>query len=152
MREPSSGALDTELEDVSVVEPTAPPPKPPPKPAPEQPTVDQLCWPMFGGERSRSLARPGIELGVPARPPLWARGLKAYVEYPPSYCDGVLYVNTFRGDTWAIEAASGKVVWRRQSRAPKASTPAIAGPYVLVSSHDGTVSSVMLFCETSSFI
>ncbi len=141
LRQPSSGALDTELENVSVIEPTAPPPTPRPKPPPA-PTVDRQCWPMFGGDRSRSLARPGIDLGVPARPPLWARGLKAYVEYPPSYCDGVLYVNTFRGDTWAIDSATGKVVWKRASRAPKASTPAIAGPYVIVSSHDGSVTAL----------
>ena len=28
-----------------------------------------------------------IDLGIPGKK-LWARGLKAYVEYPPSYCDG----------------------------------------------------------------
>ena len=140
LREPPSGALDTDLGDVTVIEPTAPPPKP--KPSPAAPVVDRRCWPMFGGDRSRALARPDIRLGVPARPSLWARGLKAYVEYPPSYCDGMLYVNTFRGDTWAIDAATGKVEWRRRSRAPKASTPAIAGAYVLVSSHDGTVTAL----------
>ena len=70
--------------------------------------------------RRRSLARPLIHLGIPVKPPLWARGLKSYVEYPPSYCDGVLYVNTFEGDTWAIKAKTGKVIWRRRNTATEA--------------------------------
>jgi outer membrane protein assembly factor BamB len=73
---------------------------------------------------------------------MWARGLKGYIEYPASYCDGVLYVNTFKGDTWAIEAATGKVLWRKLSSAPKPSTPAIAGDKLIVSSKDGTVTAL----------
>ena len=140
------GTLETDVTDVTVVAPpppavTEPPPPPAPKPPPE-PDVDKRCWTMFGGGPSRDLARPAIDLGVPARKPLWARGLKEYIEYPPSYCDGVLYVNTFRGDTWAIDAASGKVVWRKVSNAPKPSTPAIAGDKLIVSSKDGTVTAL----------
>ena len=67
---------------------TAPPPPatttPPPPTAPAV-EVDKRCWPMFGGAPARTLARPGVDLGVPGKK-LWARGLKSYVEYPPSYC------------------------------------------------------------------
>ena len=56
---------------------------------------------------TRDLARLDIDLGIP-HGKRWARGLKSYVEYPPSYCDGVLYVNTFKGDTWAIDAERGR--------------------------------------------
>ena len=97
---------------------------------------------MFGGGPRRTLARPAIDLGIPAAKPLWARGLKGYIEYPASYCDGVLYVNTFKGDTWAIEAATGDVLWRKLSDAPKPSTPAIAGDKLIVSSKDGTVTAL----------
>ena len=90
---------------------------------------------MFGGEPDRRLARPHIDLGVPAKA-AWARGLQGYVEYPPSYCGGTLYVNTVRGDTWAVEAATGKVRWRRRDAGKKPSSPAIAGRLVIVSSHD----------------
>jgi len=138
------GSLETEVTDVTVVappetEPEPPPPPPPPRPGAE---VDKRCWPMFGGGPRREVARLAINLGVPRPKPLWARGLKGYIEYPPSYCDGVLYVNTFKGDTWAIEAETGKVVWRRISDAPKPSTPAIAGANVIVSSKDGTVTAL----------
>src|SRR4029078_6104905 len=112
-----------------------------PKPKPVE-KVDKRCWKMFGGGPTRNLARPLIHLAFPLKPPLWARGLKSYVEYPPSYCDGVLYVNTYRGDTWAIKAKTGKVIWRRRSTAKKPSTPAISGPLLIVSAKDGTVSAL----------
>ena len=116
-RKPPSGKLETAVTDVTVVAPTIPEPpvRPTPTPAPgPAPEVDKRCWPMFGGGPTRDLARLDIDLGVPGKK-LWARGLKSYVEYPPSYCDGMLYVNTYKGDTWAIEAATGKVLWRRVS-------------------------------------
>jgi outer membrane protein assembly factor BamB len=145
-RHPPGGTLETNVTDVTVVTPstTAPETTPkPPKPKPPQTEpVDRRCWTMFGGGPRRTLARPGIDLGVPVRKPMWARGLKGYIEYPASYCDGVLYVNTFKGDTWAIEAATGKVLWRKLSDAPKPSTPAIAGDKLIVSSKDGTVTAL----------
>jgi eukaryotic-like serine/threonine-protein kinase len=138
-REPPSGKLDTALTDVSVITATTPPPT---ETVPTAPAVDKRCWNMFGGSPRRDLARLSLRLGVPVRPPLWARALNGYIEYQPSYCDGTLYVNTVRGDTWAVEAATGKVLWRRRSLAQKPSTPAIAGRYVLVSSKDGTVTAL----------
>jgi outer membrane protein assembly factor BamB len=145
-----SGHVDTELKGVTVLPPKPPQPKPKPKPRPPKKTaprkprpraperiVDTPCWPNFGGDPQRSLARTEIHLGVPTKP-LWARGLRSYIEYPPSYCNGTLYVNTFGGRTFAIDALSGKVIWSRQG-GKKASTPAVAGPRLIVSSHDGTV-------------
>ncbi len=58
---------------------------------------------------------------------LWARAMGSYMEYPPSYCDGTLYVNTFRGRTAAFDARTGKLRWSRKHRGAKHSTPAIAG-------------------------
>lgn len=69
---------------------------------------------------------------------MWARGLGGYIEYPATYCDGRLYVNTFKGATYAIEAATGRVLWKRQG-GKKPSSPAIAGRRLIVSSNDGTV-------------
>jgi outer membrane protein assembly factor BamB len=133
-----SGKLDTELTGVSVVSPTAPPPTY----GSGSKNADRRCWRMFGGDPQRSLSRPELNLGIPVKRPLWVRGLHDYIEYAPSYCDGVIYVNTFKGDTWAIEAQTGKVTWRRRGNGPKPSTPAIAGPYLIVSSTDGTVTAL----------
>ena len=124
-RKPPAGKLDTELTGVSLVAPTAPPPTAGPGMVWQ---VDQRCWPMFGGDPQRSLSRSDIHLGIPVRRPLWVRGLKNYIEYPPSYCDGVLYVNTFKGDTWAIDAKTGRVVWRRRGNGAKALDPRDRGP------------------------
>ena len=139
-----SGKLETQPGGISVSTAKPPPPPPIPKPKPKpKPTgpvyaVDKPCWLNFGGDPQRSLARLNINLGVPTKP-LWARGLHGYVEYPPSYCDGTLYVNTFKGRTYAIDARTGNVIWMRQGKGPKPSTPAIAGPRLIVSSTDGTV-------------
>ena len=61
------------------------------------------------------------------------------MEYPPSFCDGKLYVNTqSTGRTSAYDARTGDLLWTRTG-GPKASTPAIAGPRLVVTSQDGTV-------------
>src|SRR4051812_50122964 len=60
------------------------------------------------------------------------------MESPPSYCDGVLYANTYAGTTFAINSHNGKLVWRRHIGGFLPSTPAIAGPRLLVSSIAGT--------------
>ncbi len=137
------GALDTELDDVTVSVPTiTTPPEPPPKPEPPKPTDDTRCWRTFGADPQRSLARPDAPLGLPARKPLWSRGLRSYIEFPPTYCEGDLYVNTFEGATYAIDAESGKVQWRRRVGGTLPSSPAIDGPRVIVSSQAGTVTAL----------
>ncbi len=137
----TTGGLDTRLTDVTVSEGTTPEPAPTPAPEPE-PTADKRCWRSFGGDPQRSLSRPTFDLGIPVRKILWTRGLGGYIEYPPSYCEGTLYVNTFEGETFAIEAATGKVRWKRSFASTKPSTPAIDGPRLIVSSQDGTVTAL----------
>ena len=133
------GRLDTELEGVTVSSNTMPTTPPKHQPKPPVPVSDRPCWRNFGGDPQRSLSRPLQKLGIPARPYLWTRGLGGYIEYPPSYCDGMLYVNTFRGDTFAVDAETGKIVWRIHVGTEKPSTPAIDGPRLVVSSKDGAV-------------
>src|SRR5262249_52832622 len=137
----TSGELDTALKGVTVSHPKAPRPKPhkvkaaKPKPKPKL-VSDEPCWLNFGGAPQRTLARVNIDLGTPTKP-LWARGLHGYIEYPPSYCNGTLYVNTYHGRTYAIDARTGNVIWKRNGSGPKPSTPAIAGDPVIVSSTEG---------------
>ncbi len=140
-----SGHIDTELKGVSVV-PAKPKPKPKPKPKrPARPRVvlaaDKPCWLNFGGNPQRTLARTDINLGQPTTT-VWAKGLHDYIEYPPSYCDGRLYVNTYGGRTFAIDALTGEILWSKGGAGPKASTPAIAGSRLIVTSKDGTVTAL----------
>src|SRR3954452_22874574 len=64
-----------------------PKPKPHHKPKPRVRNYrflpdDVPCWPNFGGDPQRSLARPNIPLGLPTKP-VWARRMGSYMEYPP---------------------------------------------------------------------
>ena len=135
----TKGALDTGLEGVTVSEGTPPTE---PAPSPPEPTSDARCWRSFGGDPQRSLSRAAFDLGIPVRKILWTRGLGSYIEYPPSYCEGTLYVNTFEGETFAIDSETGKIRWRRKIGGTKPSTPAIDGPRLIVSSQDGTVTAL----------
>ena len=68
--------------------------------------------------------------------------MRSYIEFPPTYCEGDLYVNTFEGATYAIEAETGKVQWRRRVGGTLPSSPAIDGPRVIVASQSGTVTAL----------
>lgn len=138
-RDRPEGSLDTDLSGVTVSEaaPTTPTPKPPPEE--EQYASGKLCWRFFGGDPQRSLARSKLDLGLPRKPLVWTRTFSSYIEYPPSYCDGELYVNTFEGETVAMNADTGRILWRSTVGTEKPSTPAIDGPRLIVSSKDGAV-------------
>ncbi len=143
-----SGELDTELAGVSVetptelvpietetapTEPTSTNPAKPPEP-PEQ------CWRNFGGDPQRQLSRPDVNLGLPRRT-LWSRRV-GLMEYPPTFCEDRIYVNLQAGVTLALNAKTGRILWRKEADAPTASSPTIFGPLLIVSSHAGTVTAL----------
>ena len=137
-RDRPQGELDTELKGVTVSvapKPTKAPPAPKPK-------GDRRCWPIFGANPARTLARPDTKLGPPVKKPEWSRILSGYIEFPPAYCDGTLYINTFKGDTYAIASETGKVRWRHRIGGTKPSSPAIDGPRLIIASQDGTVTAL----------
>jgi outer membrane protein assembly factor BamB len=137
----SAGGLVTGTSDLTISTAKPPKPKPRPKPVHHAAPPDEPCWDAFGGGPTRTLSRPSIRLGPPRRA-IWARGMRDLMEYPPSYCDGRLYVNLERGMTVALDARTGKVIWRHRAPGPTASTPAIDGPRVIVSTHGGAVSAL----------
>jgi outer membrane protein assembly factor BamB len=150
-REPAAGHLVRTATDVSLnttdtgtVERPATAPPPPataaPEPAPPR-KPEGPCWKVFGGNAMRTLSRPGIRLGRPTKS-VWARGLKDLMEYPPTYCNGRLFVNLNRGKTVALDAETGRVLWSRKASGLMASSPAIAGQRLIVSSHGGTVTAL----------
>jgi len=75
---------------------------PPETGPPPQPVGDRRCWGAFGADPRRSLGRPDATLGLPERRFTWTRGLGTYIEFPPVYCEGELYVNGFSGTTFAL--------------------------------------------------
>ena len=135
------GALDTDLEGVTVSTETTP--SQPHPTARQSLTADRLCWPAFGGDPQRSLARPTADSSVYRRRKYtWTRGLDSYIEFPPVYCEGKLYVNRLCGTTLAIDAATGTALEVGRIDGWKPSTPAIDGQRLLVASQAGTVTAL----------
>jgi eukaryotic-like serine/threonine-protein kinase len=142
-RERPSGALDTQLKGVSEGTADTRAITAPKENKGRHLVDDKRCWREFGGSPQRALSRPAIDIGLPYRR-FWSVGLGSYIEYPPSYCGGILYVNTFGGKTVALNSHDGHKIWSVQG-GRKPSTPAIAGPRLIVSSHDGYVTAYNRF-------
>ena len=140
-----TGRIDTELKGVSasIATNAAVPTQPRKKKGQYHVVDDKLCWDNFGADPQRTLARPGLDIGLPLEH-FWVVGLGTYIEYPPSYCSGILYVNTFGGRTVALDAHNGHLIWQRFG-GRKPSSPAIAGPRLLVSSDNGDVTAYNRF-------
>lgn len=133
---PEKGRLDTALEGVEqpdeAAEPTAPVKAPPKR------DVEGPCWPVYGRTPARASDAADIRLGIPRR--MTWRVRVGIMEFPPAFCDGVLYMNNQRGETLAIGSSNGKVIWRRRTAKVYDSTPAISGRRIFVGSYDpGTV-------------
>ena len=146
-RDRPQGALDTKLKGISygsVATDTSATARPKKKRSKGYHVVDdKRCWLNFGGDSQRTLSRPGLDIGKPLRH-FWTTGLGSYIEYPPSYCDGILYINTFAGKTVALDSHNGHKIWQRRG-GHKPSTPAIAGTRLIVTSTDGTVTAYNRF-------
>jgi len=126
---PERGGLDTELEGVTepleAKQPTAP----------TTPVdTEGPCWPFYGRSPARNSNASELDHGIPTRR-TWNLRV-GIMEFPPSFCDGVLYVNNQHGDTWAIRASDRKVLWRRTTAKVYDSTPAVSGPRLFVGSFE----------------
>ncbi|MFL5819730.1 MAG: PQQ-binding-like beta-propeller repeat protein [Solirubrobacteraceae bacterium] len=102
------------------------------------------AWPIFRFDERRTGNNPAANL----RPPLRIRWLRdapnhSYLEAPPVVARGVLVAvsyTRYRGsDIVAVNAQTGRTLWHRHYRQGEifASTPAIAGAEVYVTSKDG---------------
>jgi outer membrane protein assembly factor BamB len=83
-----------------------------------------LQWPMFGANPARTQAHPAIDLKPPFRI-VWQRGVKSLIEFPAVVWEGVAYVNTLRGWTYALSMRNGRVLWRRRVGTRMAASPGI---------------------------
>jgi outer membrane protein assembly factor BamB len=134
--QPEDSALDTQLVGVDEPDAALQPAQQQPEPAPvraQGPPVEQPCWPIYGRNPARTSDASDLRHGIPQRPTWFLR--VGIMEFPPSYCDGVLYVNNQRGETMAIRANNRQVIWRRQTAKVYDSTPAISGDRLFVGSY-----------------
>jgi outer membrane protein assembly factor BamB len=97
----------------------------------------RLQSPEYGGGPTRHRHVPAVKVGPPAGPPAWTFDGRTLVEFPPAVSDGLVVFGTNAGRVFALDAEDGQVVWARRQKGEIASSPAIAGGRVYVSSMDG---------------
>lgn len=95
-------------------------PEKPQKPPPKAKTVN---WPVYGlnPARTRYLPAKGV------RPPfrlLWHYSEKPLLEFPPVYAAGKLYAVDNNGNVFALDADTGRMLWKRRVGRLNASSPA----------------------------
>lgn len=132
---PGDSRLDRDLKGVdqpkAATQPTTPAPKPVQK-------AEGPCWTTYARTAARTSDASELAHGIPKRR-LWAMRI-GVMEFPPSFCNGVLYVNSQAGFTWAINARTHGIIWKRRTAQIYDSTPAISGPRLFVGSYEpGTV-------------
>jgi outer membrane protein assembly factor BamB len=106
-------------------------PAPPATPSPTKsttatarPRTARVSWPTYGYDVRRLRAAPGIELRPPYRR-LWTFHGRALLEFPPAVAYGRLYLPTFDGRFYAINARTGKIVWSRRTNRCGWASPAV---------------------------
>jgi outer membrane protein assembly factor BamB len=98
-----------------------------PKTAPPAPGV---AWSTYGydGPRLRNAS-------LPLRPPfrrVWTFHGRALLEFPPAVAYGRVFLPTFDGRFYALDSATGRVVWHRRARRCGWASPAVARHVVYV--------------------
>jgi outer membrane protein assembly factor BamB len=87
-------------------------------------------WPTFGYDNEHTRVGPGT-----LRPPfrtIWTYGNGTLIEFPPVIGYGRLYFANNAGVLVALDARSGKPVWKRVSGRCQASSPTLADSLVFV--------------------
>ncbi len=117
----AAGVLGYELlkrpPDVHNPDATFKPQKPP------KPKAKTVNWPIFGlnPARTRYLAVKGVK---PPFRKLWRYTERPLLEFPPIYVGGKLYFVDNNGTARALDADTGKVLWKRSVGRLNASSPA----------------------------
>ncbi|MCW2974015.1 MAG: repeat protein [Thermoleophilia bacterium] len=129
--EPKESRLDTKLAGVDQPDAAKQPTTGAIAPSPA--STETPCWNTYGRTSGRTSDGGNLDHGVP-KMLTWQMRV-GLMEFPPSYCDGVLYVNSQGGHTTAIDAARKRVIWRRVTAKTYDSTPAISGARIFVASY-----------------
>jgi outer membrane protein assembly factor BamB len=84
------------------------------------------AWPVYGRNMSRTRAATDLSSIVPPYRVEW-KVAPGFLEYPPSYKDGVLYLTTNNGFASARSVLTGKPLWDLRIGARVTGEPAIVG-------------------------
>ncbi len=92
---------------------------------PPQPKVKLTNWPLFGYNRARTRYLPAKGVKPPFRK-LWRYTGRPLLEFPPIFVAGRLYFVDNSGFALALDADTGKLIWKRRIGRLNASSPAYA--------------------------
>jgi outer membrane protein assembly factor BamB len=96
------------------------------------------AWPVYGRTLTRTRDASDITDVAPPYRNEWKDGT-GFLEYPPSYRDGVLYLASNNGFVSARTVNRGKVLWSFHIRDGVTGEPAVAGNRVFVGGRDDVV-------------
>jgi outer membrane protein assembly factor BamB len=99
------------------------PPVPRRAAAPQQ-EPETVAWPTYGYDARRLRHAPGLELRPPFRR-VWTFRGRALLEFPPAVAYDRLYLPTFDGRFYALEAGTGEVIWSKRTNRCGWATPAV---------------------------
>jgi outer membrane protein assembly factor BamB len=95
-------------------------------------------WPTYGRTMARTRDASDLTTIVPPYRHSWSEP-SGFLEYPPSYARGVLYVTTNLGTAVARSAFTGKLVWRRDMGTPIRAEPTVLGNRIYFGGYDGNI-------------
>jgi outer membrane protein assembly factor BamB len=93
--------------------------------------VEESPWPMYGYDAARSHVAADYRHRPPFRP-LWTVETGWFIEFPPAIGGGRVFVGNLRGRFLAIEATTGRVVWKKRFAGCLAAGPAVKNRTVVV--------------------
>lgn len=98
-----------------------------------------LQSPEYGGGPGRNRFAAAVRAGPPDGPPAWTFESRTLIEFPPVVDAGLLVVGVNSGRVYAMNSETGALLWARRQRGAIASSAAIAGDRVFVTSMDGAL-------------
>jgi outer membrane protein assembly factor BamB len=121
------------------------------KVAPKRPA--SFAWPDYGFDLARTHAAPPLGLRPPFRKLWTVHGDWSLIEFPPVLDGGRLFLGTNHGLVLAVDASTGRVVWKRQFAGCVAASPAIGNGIVYLGFMDpppcrGTAPSFLAALDT----
>ena len=92
----------------------------------KQKAVETVNWPVYGFDDERTRYLPSKEVKPPYHSSEWSFQAGRLLEFSPILVDGALYLIDKEGLFYAFDAASGKILWKRDIGSLNASSPAHA--------------------------
>jgi outer membrane protein assembly factor BamB len=95
------------------------------------PAADLVAWPTYGFDRARLRFAAGVRIRPPYRR-LWTFHGGTLLEFPPALAYGRVYLPTFDGRFYALDARTGRPIWRRATGRCGWASPAVHRHLVVV--------------------